>query len=124
MPEFSWEPLDFLDVLGVAPEEGEYGISYRYVVVRTDLRLEISIWPLESDVTVEIFCAAQAQPIARFNMLSCPGARVVRDKEGVRIEFAGANLFTGRYDHTAAAPYGLRLWLDPFIQVDPYAYPT
>jgi len=49
---------------------------------------------------------------------------VVDDKKGKFIEFAGANLYAGRYDHSAAAPYGFRVWLDPFLEVEPCAYET
>jgi hypothetical protein len=35
MPQFSWEPLDFLEALEVVPIEEEYGISYRYLLART-----------------------------------------------------------------------------------------
>ncbi|MFG6489877.1 hypothetical protein ACG04R_24590 [Roseateles sp. BYS78W] len=122
MPEFAWEPLEFLEALGVVPEEEEYGISYRYVVTRPGLRLELSIWPMDPDVRVRIYSEAQVEPIAKFDLLNCPGARVVRDKRGLGIEFAGGTMFGGRYDHTGAAPYGMMLWLEPFVQLEPYPY--
>lgn len=121
MPEFAWEPLEFLEALGVVPEE-EDGISYYYVVPRADLSLELTVWPMSADVALSLFAASQPEPIACLNLLNCPGARVVSDKRGKFIEFAGANLFVGRYDRTAPAPYGIRVWVDPYLQIVPFAY--
>jgi hypothetical protein len=47
---------------------------------------------------------------------------VVNDKKGKFIEFAAANLFLDRFDLTTPAPYGFRVWADPYIKVEPYAY--
>lgn len=122
MPELVWEPVDFLDLLGVAPDVEEYGVSFHYVVHRQDLRLELGVWPMSGDVTVAVYCSAQLQPVINLSLLDCPGARVVDDKRGRFIEFAGATLFTGRFDNTVSAPYGFRVQVDPFVQVSPYSY--
>lgn len=122
MPQFAWEPLEFMETLGVAPDEEEDGTSYHYVVMRADLRLELTVWPMSADVALSICSASQAEPLVKFNLLNCPGARIVSDKRSKFIEFAGANLFVGRYDPTAPAPYGFRVWVDPYLQVEPYAY--
>ena len=124
MPQLAWEPVEFLDILGVAPSEAEYGLSFHYVVERSGLRLELSVWPLNSDVSIKIFSAHQAEPLIFLNLLGCPAARVLTDRRGRFIEFAGGNAFAGRYDTTTAASYGYRLWVEPYIQVEPYAYPT
>lgn len=125
MAKFSWEPLDFLDALGVIPEEEEYGASFHYVVVRAPIRLELTVWPLNADVAVSLYCLPQVEPVLNLTLLDCPGARLVNDKRGKFIEFAaGANMFAGRYDFTAPAPYGFRLWVEPYVQVEPFAYQT
>jgi hypothetical protein len=124
MPEFAWEPVEFLEALGVVPEEEEHGTSYHYVVRRSDLRLELTVWPMSADVALSLFAASQPEPIASLRLLNCPGARVVSDKRGKFIEFVGANLFVGRYDRIAPAPYGFRVWVEPYLQVVPFAYST
>ena len=55
-------------------------------------------------------------------MLGCPGIRSVSDKRGTFLEFAAANTFTGRYDGYSVIPYGLRLWVEPQILIEPFAY--
>jgi len=122
MPEFSWEPLDFLEALGVVPVGEEYGISYSYLVDRNPLTLDLTIWPLDGDVELAIRCHGVDKPVVQLNLLGSPGARVVRAKDGQFIEFAAANLFAGRYDNTRPAPYGFRLWIDPYLQVTTFSY--
>ena len=61
MPLHKWEPLDFIDVLGVAPFEGEYGIFYEYVVERQCCRLVVKVWPLDSDISIELYVAGQEE---------------------------------------------------------------
>ena len=122
MSELVWEPVEFLELLGVAPDEEEYGVSFHYVVHRQELRLELTVRPMSGDVAVSVYCSTQLQPVIHLSLLGCPGARVIKDKRGRFIEFAAANLFTGRFDNTVPAPYGFRVQADPFVQVSPYAY--
>jgi hypothetical protein len=122
MPEFSWEPLDFLDALGVVPVGEEYGISYSYSVDREPLSLALTIWPIAGDVQLAIRCKGVVEPIVFLNLLGSPGARVVTAKNGKFIEFAAANLFAGRYDNTRPAPCGFRLLLEPNWQVTAFSY--
>ena len=123
--EFQWDSLDFLELLGSAPKvDDEYGICSEYVVQRGDLRLMISIWPLDCEVQISVYMACQEEPLIHLRLLGTPGARVVNDKRGKFIEFAAANLFSGRFDFTVPAPYGFRVWADPYIKVEPYAYET
>jgi hypothetical protein len=124
MPQPTWEPVDFLDFFGVIPIESEYGVSYQYLVERGGLRLELSVWPLDSDIFVKIYSSHQSEPLIALNLLDCPAARVLHDSRGRFIEFAGGNAFNGRYDTSTAAAYGFRLRVEPYIQVEPYSYPT
>lgn len=124
MPNFKWEPLDFLEALDVVPVEEEYGISYQYLLSRGTLSLSLTIWPLTCDVELLLKSGEISEPLVRINLLDCPGARVVRDIEGTFIEFSAAKLFQGRYDYTDAPPYGFRLQVQPFIQVTTFSYPV
>lgn len=123
MPQFSWEPLDFLEALEVVPTEEEYGISYRYLLAKAPISLDLTIWPLSGDVVLLLACTGLAEPLVHLNLLESPGARVVRDKQGTFIEFAAAKLFEGRYDYRDTPPDGFRLQVQPFIQVRTFSYP-
>ena len=123
--EFHWEPLDFMELLGCAPKvDGEYGFSYEYQVDRGALQLTITIWPMDCEVQLSVHAASQSEPLIHLRLIGTPGARVVNDKRGKFIEFAAANLFAGRFDLTAPAPYGFRVWAIPYLKVEPYAYET
>lgn len=124
MPNFSWEPLHFLEALEVVPVEEEYGISYRYLVARGALSLKLSIWPFDSEVELMLSCEGMAEPLIRLKLIECPGARVVQDHQATSIEFSAAKLFGGRYDHADASPYGIRLQVQPFIQITTFSYPV
>jgi hypothetical protein len=123
MPQFSWDPLDFLEALEVVPIEEKYGISYKYLLARAPINLDLTIWPLTGDVALLLACEGVAEPLVHLNLLESPGARVVRGGQATFIEFAAAKLFEGRYDYRDAPPYGFRLQVQPFIQVTPFSYP-
>ena len=77
MPELVWNPVDFLDALEAIPTEGEYGTYFIYELERQELRLKLSVHPLEGDVSIQFFLGQQAQPVMIFSLLSCPSARVI-----------------------------------------------
>ncbi len=122
MSAFTWEPLDFLDVLGVVPVEEDHAISYRYTLDQGPLHLTLTIWPMQGDVDLALRCHGVSEPVIHLNLLDCPGARIVDDKRGKYIEFAAANLFAGRYDNSRPTPYGFRLRVEPSFQVTAYSY--
>ncbi len=124
MPALAWNPVDVLDILEVVPIEGEYGTSYVYQVDRHGIRLEFAVYPLEGDISVKIYCDQQSEPVINLQLLECQALRVVQDKRGQYIELAGPKAFSGRYDESSAAPYGFRLWAQPYLQVEPFSYPA
>lgn len=124
MPLLIWDPFDFFNVLGVIPSEGEFGVSHQYIVEQGPIRLQLTVWQYESDVEIQLWAASLPNPIIRYSMLGCPGIRVVDDKRGRFLEFAASNTFTGRYDGYSVIPYGLRLWVEPQIFLEPFTYST
>ena len=56
MPNFSWEPLDFLGALDVVPVKEEYGISFRYLFSRQPVFIDLTVWPLDADVELLLRC--------------------------------------------------------------------
>lgn len=122
MPPLTWDPFELFNVLGVIPVEEESGISHRYTVEQGPVRLQLTIWQFNADVEVKLWAAPLPNPVICYSMLDCPGIRVVDDKRGRFIEFAATDTFTGRYDGDSVIPYGLRLWIEPQIFLEPFAY--
>lgn len=124
MPQLVWNPVDFLDVLGVEPEVAEYDACHRYVVERPPLRLDLQVRQYDGDILLELFVASLEKPVVTYRLVGCPGVRLVTRPHGRGLEFAAANAFTGRYDGYSVIPYGLRLWIEPQIRLEPFTYPT
>lgn len=122
MSQIVWEPVDLLDVLGVAPVVGEHGTSHQYVLEQGPVRLQITVWQYDSDIEILLSAPPLLKPVVKYSMLDCPGIRAIRDKRGTFLEFAAANTFTGRYDGYSVMPYGLRLWVEPQIVLEPFVY--
>lgn len=124
MPPLIWDPFDLFNVLGVIPSEGEFGASHRYIVEQGPIRLQLTVWQYEADVEIQLWAVSLPNPIICYSMLGCPGIRVVDDKRGRFLEFAASNTFTGRYDGYSVIPYGLRLWVEPQVFLEPFTYST
>ncbi|RZU47913.1 hypothetical protein EV700_0881 [Fluviicoccus keumensis] len=120
MPELVCQPVDMIDVLGVAPEVDEYEIFYRYEVQQAALTIQLTVWPHDRDVEILMRVAPLPEPVLRYSLVDCPGIRMVADKRGKFLEFAAANTFTGRYDGYSVIPYGMRLWVEPQIRLEPF----
>jgi hypothetical protein len=73
MPHLVWEPLDFLDVLGVAPEVADYETSHKYAIAQPPLRLEITLWQYDGDVQFHLFVDPFEQPVVRYSLLGARG---------------------------------------------------
>lgn len=124
MAQLVWDPVDLLSTLGVAPEVAEYEASHKYILVQSPLRLEITLWQFDGDVQIDMFVAPYEGPVVRYSMVNCPGVRAVNDKRGRYLEFAAANTFTSRYDGYSVIPYGLRVWVEPHVLLEPFSNPT
>jgi hypothetical protein len=122
MPELSWDETEILNFLGVVPEVEEYGVSYHYTLLQSPHRLELTIWPMRSDIYVSLYSEGSEQPLVDLKLLACSGVRAVRDKRGSFAEFGAGNIFSGRYDRLSPMPYGFRLWVLPHFRIQPFAY--
>jgi hypothetical protein len=122
MPQLAWEPVDVLSAISVVPTVGENGEFHRYVIEQAEVRLQLTIWQYDSDIEILLWVNSLPNPVVRYSLLECPGVRLVEDKRGCFLEFAAANSFTGRYDGYSPMPYGLRLWAQPQILIEPFMY--
>jgi hypothetical protein len=122
MPELSWDETEILDFLGAVPEVEEYAVSYHYTLLQNPHRLELTIWPMASDIYVSLYYEGSEQPLVDLRLLKCAGVRVVRDKHGSFAEFGAGNIFSGRNDRLSPMPYGFRLRVLPHFRIQPFAY--
>jgi hypothetical protein len=117
MPQLTWNETDVLSCLEVAPEAGEYEVSYHYQVFRLGLRLDLGIYPFASDVYLSLFREGVENPIFEMKMIGCSGIRYIHDERGEYLEFAPAKVFGTRYDGCSPIPYGVRLSVNPCLSI-------
>ncbi len=124
MQTFSWDPADVIDLFNSSPIPAEdFWDAHLYIKERHSLRIELKIWPGLADVDIKLYqLTDQAEPIFSMRMTNCPGARVVQDKRGEFMEFAATSIFSDSYSSVDVPKYGFRLWIDPYIKVEPFKY--
>lgn len=115
---FEWDETDFLTVLEVEPQIEEPGLSYLFAVEKAGLRLEMCVFPYEGDVSIILYQSGVERPVLRLRLVECLGARRVKDNRGEFLEIADAQSFGGRYQAEAAVPFGMRVWVNPSIQIE------
>jgi hypothetical protein len=126
MPELQWDELDFLECLGVVPEEGEYGTSYAYKLERNGLRLELSLWPFESMAGFSLYRETDALALFTFALAVRGNIRRVNDKRGDYLEFTNCIVVADRFSYLTignpfdrerfAAGTTLELFINPDIR--------
>ena len=48
MPDFRWQPYEFIEFFGAAPEIDDYETSHRVVGDDNTVTLELTVWKYES----------------------------------------------------------------------------
>lgn len=119
----TWDPVDFLDFLGVVPEEAEYGLELTYGVEQPPLRLDLSVRPYDGEVYLTLRCEGLPAPILDLRLRDCDAARRVHDERGDYLELAPGQLFGGRYDGGDVIPYGVRLRREPNLGIELFRAP-
>lgn len=117
MPELVWNETDFIACLEVLPEIEEYGISYAFRVLRHGLRLELTVYPYDSDIYITLYREGIQPPVLDMKLLDCGGTRYVNDERGEYLEFAPAKVFGDRYDGESVIPLGVRIAVNPCISI-------
>ena len=54
MPQLKWNEDDFIECLGVLPKTDEYFCSHSFVVIKDNLKLELTLWQYESLVAISL----------------------------------------------------------------------
>lgn len=121
-PDFVWDETEFIAALNVLPEVDAYEATYYFVVIRLGQKLALTIWKWEGDVQFDLYQDGLEQAVFHMKLKECAGARVIKysngDLSGEYIEFAPAKTFSSRYDGQQTIPYGVRLKVDPYIQLE------
>lgn len=103
MPELDWEPLDFLQCLGAAPETNEGDIDWNgdwgYEVKQSGVTLELVVWPYESVVALSLTLDNQSKPMTSFTVLVRGPVRYKNEKWGEYLTFHSCVVVPSHYHY-------------------------
>lgn len=65
MPQLHWDSYEFIECLGVLPNDDGYGAKLHYLVEHDELALEVTVWQYESVVELHLRSAKSGNTITR-----------------------------------------------------------
>lgn len=114
---FTWDQIEFIELLGVMPKfSDEHGADYTFVVEQLPLTLAFGLNEDTGDCSVLLLCGENE--IFRAIYVDSPGARVVRDKRGHFMEVGAPGSFSGPYDSHQPLTHGLRVYVNPQLRIE------
>jgi hypothetical protein len=118
MPSFRWDEVAVLKFFGTLPEESEeFGRNVTFRVHDGEVLFEFSVNLDTADCSVMLGLRGREAPLFQAIYLGSPGARVVEDRRGYFLEIGAPGAFAGPYDAQQPLGQGLRVWLEPRLQV-------
>ena len=115
-----WDETDVLTVLEVIPKEDADGIWHQYCVVKDSLKLLITIYQYDGDVLFELINTSNNLSVFNMRLIDCNGVLRKKDSTGEYLQFAPSKCFGNRYDGESRIPFGVRVSVNPSINVSLY----
>ena len=115
-----WDEIDVLTVLEVIPEQETDGIWHKYIVEKDGIQLSITVYQYDGDVRFELVNSHNQSTLFSMRLIDCEGVIRRLDSTGEYLEFAPAKSFGCRYDGTSVIPYGVRVSVNPNINISLY----
>ena len=114
-----WNQYEFIECLEVLPEIGEDETSHIFRVSKDGLRLELAVFQYEADVRVELYKDGLESPLFQAQIISCPGARYLSEKNGREcLEIEGLFCYTFGDEDKNLFPLVVRVMVNPQIRVE------
>ncbi|MGG6295805.1 hypothetical protein ACQ4M4_15560 [Leptolyngbya sp. AN02str] len=114
-----WNQHEFIECLEVLPEIEEDGTSHLFRVAKDGLRLELAVFQYEADICVEIYKEGLESPLFHAQIMSCPSARYLAEKNGREcLEFEGLFGYTIGDEDRSLVPVVVRVTVNPQIRVE------
>jgi hypothetical protein len=124
----SWSKYDFIECLGVVPEEAEDG-SFLFRVVRDGLRLDVTVFPHEGlvepggDIYIDLYREGADEPLFFTKIQQSPAARYVKYPSGWECLEIAAPCRGVHFGAGWAVPMGARVKVNPTVSVEMFQPP-
>ena len=99
MPQLKWDETEFIECLEVVPEVAEHQTQHIFTVSRHGLTLTITIWQLESMVTLALRRDGQTLLLTQFTLAIRGDVSLQRHKSGDYLEFCDCVVCPGRFSY-------------------------
>ncbi len=115
-----WDETDVLAVLEVLPEVEHDGIWHKYVVEKDGIQLKITIYQYDGDVRFELINLNNNRGLFVMQLFDCQGIHRTFENDSEHLDFAPSKCFGSRYDGEQSIPFGIRVRVNPSINVSVY----
>ncbi len=112
-----WDETDLITCLEVEPEKETDGIWHKYTISKDGMILEIIIYQYDREIYFDLKREGIDSIVFKMKLIGCNGVRYLNEATGESLEFAPSKCFGTRYDGESAIPYGVRVTVNPSIQI-------
>lgn len=99
MAQLKWNETEFIQCLGVVPEVAEHQTEHVFTVSRHGLTLTVTVWQLESMVTLALNQDGQTMPFAQFTLAVRGDARLRLNAGQEYLELRDCSVCPGRFSY-------------------------
>ena len=99
MPKLKWDETEFIECLEVMPEVAEHQTRHVFTVTRHGLILNVTIWQLESMVTLGLRRESSVLSLTQFTLAVRGDASLRRHKDGDYLEFTDCVVCPTRFSY-------------------------
>ena len=99
MPELNWNQTDLVEYLEVVPETNEFETEQLFTVQRNGLILQVSVWPLESVVYLDLSRVGSGTPLIGLALFVRGRVEYVKERDYECLRFHNALPAPNRFSY-------------------------
>lgn len=97
MPKLRWDIVEFIECLEVLPQTDEFETKHFFQVGKDGLKLEISVWPYESIISIDLYRDGIEPPIVGCAFLVRDEIKLAKEKNGEWLEIGNCIIIPDRF---------------------------
>ncbi len=116
-----WNPTDLLECLETEPSVDKDGVEHSYEVIKSGLKLLISVFQYDGDVYFSLLRENEAQSsIVTFKINQCPEIVLKQVGKEEYLEFLPGRQILESFDKQSSITKGVRVRIHPDIKLELY----